>query len=81
MWYLSFLPIVLPRTTLVSTHAKLGIGLLLAWIGGQALWLYFAFRLEHLGQNTFVQLWIASIVFFAAQIAIIVSFIRYKHVL
>jgi phosphatidylinositol glycan class M len=79
MWYLCFLPLVLPKSTLITSHTKFGILLLLSWISGQALWLYYAYQLEHLGYNTFVQLWISSIVFYSVQIAIIVSFILYKQ--
>ncbi|KAJ2992594.1 GPI mannosyltransferase 1 [Globomyces sp. JEL0801] len=75
-WYLNFLPLVLPQTTLTSKSYKLGIILLICWIAGQGLWLYNAFQLEHMGQNTFFNLWVAGIVFFFSQIAIICGFIQ-----
>jgi GPI mannosyltransferase 1 subunit M len=52
--------------------------MLLLWIGGQALWLYFAFGLEHLGKNTFFQLWLSGIVFYLSQMGILGMFIRNK---
>jgi phosphatidylinositol glycan class M len=53
--------------------------MLLAWIGGQALWLYQAYNLEFLGENTFFNIWLASIVFFMANIWILIEFVQ-NHV-
>lgn len=75
MWYLSMLPLVLAKSTFVSYHMRAGLALLLLWITGQALWLLFAFKLEHLGESRFVELWLCSIMFYVIQIAIIIAFI------
>ena len=72
MWYLCFLPLVLSNTKL---KPKVGLALLAFWISSQGSWLYFAFQLEHLGMNTFLQLWISSIGFFISQVMITVAFI------
>jgi phosphatidylinositol glycan class M len=78
MWYLCFLPLVLPNTTLINKNKQVGLFLLAAWIGGQLIWLYFAFQLEHMGQNTFFQLWTSSIIFYLSQLAVIAAFMKYK---
>lgn len=45
--------------------SRLGLGVLAAWIVGQALWLQQGYQLEFLGKSTFVPgLWGASLVFF-----------------
>jgi phosphatidylinositol glycan class M len=78
MWYLSFLPLVLPQTRLVKENWRTGIVMLSFWIAGQGVWLYFAFGLEHMGRNTFYELWIAGILFYLSQIELVASFIRNK---
>ncbi|KAJ3079485.1 hypothetical protein HK102_003747 [Quaeritorhiza haematococci] len=79
MWYLCFLPIILPSSKLTSTHRKTGVLLLIAWVLGQALWLYYAFRLEHLGHNTYRQLWYSSVAFLLVNVVVLISFIRYHE--
>ncbi|KAI8909786.1 PIG-M-domain-containing protein [Gorgonomyces haynaldii] len=75
MWYLALLPLVLPKSSLVSTRSKIGIGLLLFWIVSQALWLSQAYLLEHEGQPTFLQLLLCSMLFYCSQVLIVVAFI------
>ena len=59
-----FLPFYLPRSSLVRRPA-LGMGALVLWILGQAVWLQQAYELEFLGSPTFFPgLWLASILFF-----------------
>ncbi|KAJ9099304.1 hypothetical protein QFC21_004185 [Naganishia friedmannii] len=53
IWYLFFLPIVIPQLDLGRTK-------------GAALWLSTAYRLEFLAQNVFLTLWTASLAFLAA---------------
>ncbi|KAL7413130.1 PIG-M-domain-containing protein [Mrakia frigida] len=60
LWYLSFLPLILPRIHLPRWKS---MSMLAAWIVGQALWLLPAFQLEFLGRETFLLLWAASILF------------------
>ncbi|TPX66189.1 phosphatidylinositol N-acetylglucosaminyltransferase [Spizellomyces sp. 'palustris'] len=76
MWYLCFLPIILPSSRLVADQWKLGIGLLSLWVAGQALWLSQAFRLEHLGHNTFRELWAAGAIFYLINAGILACMIR-----
>lgn len=68
MWYLVFLPLYLPESTFLSNK---GLASLLAWIAGQALWLYFAYQFEMLAMNTFHEMWIATLLFFCINIYIL----------
>ncbi|KAG5438821.1 hypothetical protein PCANB_002541 [Pneumocystis canis] len=67
MWYLILLPIFLPS---LKFHS--GLLMIILWGLAQALWLFFAFRLEFLGMNVFFPyLWISSILFFVINIWIL----------
>jgi hypothetical protein len=43
-----------------------------AWAAGQGLWLWFAYRLEFLGENTFFEIWVAGIIYFIINVVIII---------
>ncbi|CAE6434074.1 unnamed protein product [Rhizoctonia solani] len=60
MWYLWFLPLVLPS---IRMSAKRGGFVLLIWIAAQAIWLFTAYRLELLGHSVYIWVWAASVVF------------------
>ncbi|CAF0993269.1 unnamed protein product [Adineta steineri] len=60
LWYLIFIPILLPNIHLKWKTLCL---LLVAWLTAQGWWLYEAYKLEFQAKNTFVQIWLASIVF------------------
>ncbi|TPX31352.1 hypothetical protein SmJEL517_g05286 [Synchytrium microbalum] len=74
MWYLCFLPIILPTSSLA--HSGMGLCMLVAWVLGQALWLNYAYQLEHLGRNTFRELWIAGCVFYIVNCWILYEFVQ-----
>ena len=60
-----FLPIYLPNSNFVA-KPSVGLLALIAWVLGQAYWLYEGYRLEFLGQQAFVPgLWYAGLAFFA----------------
>lgn len=65
LWYLIFLPLYLPNSRLLK-KPWLGFLALVAWVAGQAYWLYEGYKLEFLGEQAFVPgLWYAGLVFFA----------------
>lgn len=54
IWFLIFLPHFLARTKLATKeNAWRGLLLLVIWVFGQASWLFFAYKLEFLGESTF----------------------------
>ncbi|KAH9903795.1 glycosyltransferase family 50 protein [Xylariomycetidae sp. FL2044] len=64
LWYMVFLPIYLPTSSLLRSPA-LGVTALGLWVATQALWLQQGYNLEFLGLSTFVPgLWLASLAFF-----------------
>ncbi|KAG1082597.1 hypothetical protein G6F42_022520 [Rhizopus arrhizus] len=73
MWYICLFPLILPSSKMKFKWK--GLLLLLAWVAGQGLWLNFAYQLEFLGQNTFLQLWIAGVTFFIVNCWIVVELI------
>ncbi|KAI0473585.1 glycosyltransferase family 50 protein [Xylariaceae sp. FL0804] len=64
LWYLIFLPLYLPRSSLLRRPRR-GAAALALWVAAQGLWLQQAYGLEFLGRSTFVPgLWLASLAFF-----------------
>lgn len=75
IWYMVLLPFFLPA--LVKAH-RIKWVLLTLWVAFQALWLYHGFQLEFLGTPTFYpELFNDTILFFAANIALICFLIHY----
>jgi len=73
MWYIWFLPLVLPKLDMTRWKA---IELLSAWVGAQAVWLSLAYRLEFLGENVYLQLWGASVAFILLNSHVLVGIIK-----
>ncbi|EER13426.1 hypothetical protein Pmar_PMAR026095, partial [Perkinsus marinus ATCC 50983] len=74
VWYLALLPLALGQLKpTVSKTWLLALGVL--WLSTEGLWLFFAYELEFEGKNTFIELFGASTLFFAAHIAIACTFI------
>lgn len=73
-WFLSLLPVALPVIKMRAERCGALIG---AWVGAQALWLFWAYMLEFQGRNTFVEIWITGLVFFVVNIQIIVDVCRF----
>lgn len=65
LWYLIFLPLYLPDSSLLA-RPLLGVTALMLWVLGQAAWLQQGYELEFLGKSTFVPgLFAASLAFFS----------------
>ena len=69
LWYCCLLPIILP-TTNIKFKWK-GFQLILFWFCGEVHWLLWAKGLELDGESVFLQLWIASVIFFTINVWII----------
>ncbi|KJZ78133.1 GPI mannosyltransferase 1 [Hirsutella minnesotensis 3608] len=64
LWYMIFLPLYLPGSSLIRKPA-LGISALALWVVGQGAWLHQGYQLEFLGKSTFFPgLWLSSLGFF-----------------
>ncbi|KZZ90196.1 glycosyltransferase family 50 protein [Moelleriella libera RCEF 2490] len=64
LWYMIFLPLYLPGSTLLHKPA-VGMVALVLWVASQAAWLQQGYQLEFLGRSTFFPgLWLSSLVFF-----------------
>lgn len=63
LWYLFFLPILLPRTRWTRAGA-LVVSVL--WVGGQGLWLAQAHQLENYAQDKFLATWAYGLAFVLA---------------
>lgn len=59
LWYLTLLPIVLPRTQWTVSRAILALTI---WLGSQALWLAAAHQLENHARDTYVLTWALGVV-------------------
>lgn len=76
IWFLIFLPSYLGTSQLLSKqNAKKAVAMLVLWIASQSLWLFFAYKLEFLGENTFEKLFLASSFFFLTNCYLIGEFI------
>ncbi|ORX82723.1 hypothetical protein BCR32DRAFT_219176 [Anaeromyces robustus] len=75
MWYLCFLPLIIPQSKLLKKPIQ-SVLLIIAWVATQAIYLSSAFKLEHLGQNNYINIWLTELLFFAANIWIIYSFMK-----
>ncbi|KAN0024334.1 hypothetical protein ACTFIV_008740 [Dictyostelium citrinum] len=72
IWYYSILPLVIPSSSLGLIQY---IVLFAVWMGSQGLWFYSAFNLEFLGLQTFWNIWLAGLLFFMANIYILIKLI------
>ncbi|KAJ8699966.1 GPI mannosyltransferase 1 [Pleurotus ostreatus] len=60
LWYLILLPLIIPHLALTRNQV---IAYISVWFGTQALWLSEAYKLEFLGGNVFLGLWVRSLVY------------------
>ena len=76
LWYLVLLPFYLPYSSLLRKPA-LGFMVAASWVGSQGAWLYLGWRLEFLGESTFVPgLWLAGLGFLVVNCWILGILIR-----
>ncbi|CAM9566042.1 unnamed protein product [Discosporangium mesarthrocarpum] len=77
-WYLSLVPVVLPKLAFRVGQAWSLVGM---WACALAGWLFYAWHLEMQGNNTFLYLWGASILFFMANVILLACLVGgYKGV-
>ncbi|XP_050395744.1 GPI mannosyltransferase 1 [Patella vulgata] len=74
LWYLSLLPLIIPSIQMSIRRATV---LTITWFLGQAVWLQAAYLLEFKGQNTFIWIWMAGLLFFTINFNIIYNIIEY----
>ncbi len=74
LWYVFLLPVSLP---FINIRFKFeGLACILIWFITEAHWLYWGYQLEFKGRAVFLELWIASLVFFASNVFFISFLIR-----
>jgi phosphatidylinositol glycan class M len=56
-----------------------GIFCIFVWMGAQTHWLMWGYMLEFRGKNVFLQLWMASLVFLAANTFVLIMIIRHHR--
>lgn len=79
IWFLVFLPGYLATSKLATkAHARRGIAILALWVISQATWLFFAYKLEFLGESTYDGgLFYLSIFFFLTNCWMIGQFVTW----
>lgn len=77
MWFFCLLPLILPWSNMKLKWE--GICCILVWMGAQTHWLMWGYMLEFRGKNVFLQLWMASLVFLAANTFVLIMIIRHHR--
>ena len=77
IWYFSLLPLLLPACTFTWRR---GLALFALWFAAQGAWLALAFRLEFLGENTFLEIWMAGIGFFLANMLVVQQLLQHYKI-
>lgn len=74
VWFFCLLPLILPWSNMKLKWE--GICCIFVWMGAQIHWLMWGYMLEFRGKNVFLQLWMASLVFLAANTFVLIMIIR-----
>ncbi|KAM7524022.1 hypothetical protein LguiA_013924 [Lonicera macranthoides] len=74
VWFFCLLPLILPWSNMKLKWE--GLGCIFLWIGAQSHWLMWGYLLEFKGKHVFMQLWMASILFLAANTYVLIGIIR-----
>uniref|UniRef100_A0A1B6DAR5 GPI alpha-1,4-mannosyltransferase I, catalytic subunit n=1 Tax=Clastoptera arizonana TaxID=38151 RepID=A0A1B6DAR5_9HEMI len=77
LWFISLLPLSLPYLKFSKQQTLI---LLSLWLIAQVAWLLPAYLLEFRGRDTFLYVWLQSVAFFCANIAILSRLIRNYNV-
>lgn len=77
VWFFCLLPLILPWSNMKLKWK--GICCILVWMGAQTHWLMWGYMLEFRGKNVFLQLWMASLVFLAANTFVLIMIIRHHR--
>ncbi|ONK65742.1 uncharacterized protein A4U43_C06F460 [Asparagus officinalis] len=77
VWFFCMLPLILPWSSMKLKRK--GLLCVLVWMGSQVHWLTWAYLLEFKGQNVFLQLWIASLVFLASNTWVLLMVIKHHR--
>ncbi|MCL7029483.1 hypothetical protein MKW94_007117 [Papaver nudicaule] len=77
VWFFCLLPLILPWSNMKLKWE--GLSCIFVWMCAQIHWLMWGYLLEFKGKNVFIQLWLASILFLAANTYVLVMVIR-RHV-
>ena len=77
VWFLSLLPVVAPHSRMSATR---GAALCAAFFAGELHWLLWGYRLEFLGESVFAGVWLAGMLFFAANIGALYECVRWHGV-
>ncbi|XP_014354975.2 GPI mannosyltransferase 1 [Papilio machaon] len=73
IWFLSLLPLVVHNLRLKPVVA---LSLSMIWFAAQGAWLFYAYLLEFKCREIFILIWLKGIVFFCANIFILVQLIK-----
>ncbi|KAK6255831.1 hypothetical protein SCA6_017136 [Theobroma cacao] len=77
VWFFCLLPLILPWSNMKLKWQ--GLCCILLWIGAQSHWLMWGYLLEFKGKNVFLQLWMASLLFLAANTLILIMLTRHHN--
>lgn len=77
VWFVSFLPLCYPFITITLIEI---INVIMIWVVPQIGWLMFAYCLEFLGVNTFLLIWVESLMFFIANVKVLSIAIDYYKI-
>ncbi|KAG6509736.1 hypothetical protein ZIOFF_027741 [Zingiber officinale] len=75
VWFFCLLPLILPWTSMKMKWK--GFICITVWMTSQMHWLMWAYLLEFKGRNVFIQLWVASLLFLAANTFVLLTIIQY----
>jgi len=75
LWYLCFVPII--STSLRRMSPVKWVLISVVWLAGQAVWLHYNYLFEHLGRNTFMEMWLSALAFLSINVLLIGFFIKH----